>query len=272
MNTRKYLSLAIALATAASVATAIPVSADTTSPAATAAQHMGQWQGGKGGIGRPSGMKPGVFGTVASVSGTSLTVTGKQGFGSSTTSVTYTVDASNSVVKKDNATSSVSSIATGDTVMIQGAVSGTNVTATLIRDGAMMGRGMQAGTGKRGLPGEGSSTPAFEGNGEPVVAGSVSAVSGETITLTNKSNVTYTVDATNAKVVEGKNASATVSNIAVGDNIVVQGTVNGTSVAATTVVDQKVPAAGGANSSNNKGGMGGILGGIGSFFKHLFGF
>jgi len=227
-------------------------------------------------MGHGPAMRPGVVGTVASVSGTTLTVTGKQGFGSSTTAVTYTVDASNSTVVKDNATSSVSAIATGDTVFVQGTVSGTNVAATLIRDGVMMGRGQQGSTGKRGLPGEGSSTPAFEGNGEPIVAGSVTAISGDSITLTNKSNVTYTVDATNAKIVENGQASPTVSNIAVGDNVVVQGTVNGTSVAATTVIDQKAPA-NGQNGSTSGGapkgaGFGGILGGIGSFFKHLFGF
>ena len=58
------------------------------------------------------------------------------------------------------------------------------------------------------------------------------------MTVTNKSNVTYTVDATNAKIVQGQNTIA-VSNVAVGDSVVVQGTVNGNSITASSVIDQK---------------------------------
>ena len=71
--------------------------------------------------------------------------------------------------------------------------------------------------------------------------------------------------------------SPTISNVAVGDNLTVQGTVNGSSVNASSVIDQKAKA---SNSTNNSGSnqkpqgdfMGGIMGGITNFFKHLFGF
>ena len=162
---------------------------------------------------------------------------------------------------KGGVSSSVSSIAVGDTVMVQGTISGTNVTAKTIRDGISQGQ------------------PAIQGNGQPVVAGSVTVINGNTITITNKSNVIYSIDATNAKFVVNGVASPTISNVAVGDNVVVQGTVNGSSVVASSVIDQKAKTIANNNANNtgnsqksNTGFMGGIMGGISNFFKHLFGF
>jgi hypothetical protein len=141
-----------------------------------------------------------------------------------------------------------------------GTVSGTNVTATSIRDGVM---GMR-GTHPAGMA---SSTPAIAGNGEPVVAGKVVSVNGSTLDITNNSNVSYTVDTSNAKIVKGGVSSATISNVAVGDNVVVQGTINGNSVTATSVIDQ-------VSSTNNPQNTKhvGFFGSIGQFFTHLFGF
>ena len=107
----------------------------------------------------------------------------------------YTVDATNAKIYKGSATTtvSVSGIAAGDTVMVQGTVSGTNVAATVIRDGIGGMMGIQPG-----MPGKGfghgasstpSTTPIIQGNGEPVVGGSVTAISGTTLTVTNASNV-----------------------------------------------------------------------------------
>ena len=171
--------------------------------------------------------------------------------------------------EKNNATSTLSSIAIGDTVVVQGTVSGTNVTATTIRDGVMMrtpGAGMGMGRGNYA-----SSTSPITGNGEPVVAGKVTSINGTTLAITNASNVSYTVDASNAKIVKGgTTGTATISNIAVGDQVVVQGTVSGSSVTATSVIDQ---VGGGANAPpNGAPGAKGFFGSIGSFFSHLFGF
>jgi hypothetical protein len=234
-----------------------------------------------GGIGHGT-MKPVVFGTVASVNGNTLTVTSKNfgmrpesSSGNTTpipTPTTYTVDATNATVMKNNATSTVSNIAVGDTVVVQGTVSGTSVTATMIRDGVvpMMGRGMGM-KGKPGMGGHASSTPSafIPGNGQPVIGGTVSAVSGSTLTVkTANGGVTYTVDAASAIVVKG-NATSTVSAITVGDRVVVQGSVSGTSVSAYSVSDSGVaPAA----STTGPKGMGGVFGAIGGFFKHIFGF
>lgn len=218
---------------------------------------------------------PGVFGTVSAVNGTTLTVTSK-GFGQNATATTYTVDASNATVTKGGApgttptTIPVSSIAIGDMVMVAGTVSGTSVTATTIRDGMPQGMGRGAGM-KGGWGKNGSTTPSNlpQGNGQPVVGGAVTAISGDSITITNTSNVTYTIDATNATVTKG-NTTSSLSNIAVGDNLVVQGTVNGNAVTASSIID------GGAPKTSTSGGtshaMGGFMGAVGGFFHKLFGF
>ena len=118
-----------------------------------------------------------------------------------------------------------------------------------------------------------TSTPPFAGNGQPITAGNVSAINGATLTVTTKSNVTYTVDASNAKILAGQNATATIANIVVGDSVVVQGAVNGTNVTATTIIDRVKPVDNSnASTTPKKGMMGGFFGGIGSFFGHLFGF
>jgi hypothetical protein len=210
-------------------------------------------------IGR-MGMKPGVLGTVASVSGNSLTVTSKMG-PSGGTGTTYTVDATNATVTKNGASSSVTNIIVGDTVMVQGTVSGTSVTATSIRDGMPQG-------------GRGTAPNIIQGNGQPVIGGTVAAINSSTLTVTNKSNITYTVDATNATIEKG-NATSSISNIAVGDNVVIQGTVNGTSVTASSIIDSGTsPTQSTTNTTSNprQGGMGGFFSGIGGFFHSFFGF
>jgi hypothetical protein len=196
--------------------------------------------------------KPAAVGTVTAISGSTLTVTDKQ------SNTTYTVDASNATITKVTAPSattgtpttppakptettiSVSGIAVGDTVMVQGTVSGTSVTATKIVDGQMFGR-------RGGMHGP-----------KPAAQGTVTAVSGTTLTVTDKqSGTSYTVDASNAtvkKIVAAVAATTTAqpakptittitaSDIAVGDTVMVQGTVSGTNVTATSVTDGNFPA------------------------------
>jgi hypothetical protein len=215
-------------------------------------------------------MKPGVFGTVSAVSGNSITVSGKQGFGANATAATFTVDATNAKVTKNNTASSVSAIAVGDTIMAQGTLTGTNLVATMIRDGMMMpGTKNPNGTNPTAM----SQTSPITGNGQPVVAGTVSSVSGSSLIITNKSNVSYTIDASNAKIVKGQN-TVTISSVAAGDMIFVQGAVNGNSIVATSVIDQK-PASATATAgvtANAQPQSKGFFGSIGAFFSHLFGF
>ena len=232
-------------------------------------------------LGKTGKVKPMVFGTVSSVSGNTITVSTKimGGFASSTfavkgkkhktstsTPVTiFTVDATNATVMKAGATSTVSAVAVGDTVVVQGTLSGTNITATLIRDGMMKVPGMMGGDRN----GQGNPANQVQGNGQPVVEGTVSSISGSTLNITNKSNVQYAVDATNARIVKG-NATSSISDIAVGDILVVQGPVNGSAITASLVLDQSNPVM--KVAPNNQGKKVGFFGKVGSFLSHLFGF
>ena len=277
MNTTKLFGTTLVAVTIASAIATIPAFAQMP-PVPTSvnglyrsdAQIQGMPQGGMHGDPRDN-MKPGVFGTVSTISGTTLTITGKEGFGQKSATTTYTVDASNATVHKNNATSTISSITVGDTVMVQGTISGTSVIATSIRDGIMMrgGPNMMDGKGREGMS---SSTSPMTGNGQPVIAGTISAISGSSITITNKSNVSYTVDASNAKIVQGQN-TITVSNLTVGTSVIVQGSVNGNSVTATSIIDQVQPTPNGTtDGQTHTNDRPGFFGGIGHFFMHLFGF
>lgn len=236
------------------------------------------------------GMPPGIFGTVDTISGDTLQITSKimRPNASSTPATVYTIDATNATIMKNGATSTIASVNVGDMVIVQGKVTGTNVAATVIRDGVngMMGRPGMYPSSTRGMLGNGngafgrkptstrptSSTPLFQGNGEPVIAGSITAVNSSTLTITNASNVTYTVDVSSATIVKS-GTTLTIAGLAVGDNVVVQGAVNGTSVTASSVIDQ------GSGGKGNKptgtpstGPRFDIFGAIGNFFKHIFGF
>ena len=275
---KRYIAIAVAAAALTGIAV-VPAFAQTNynNGPENGQGNSPAWQGhGQGmmhGVGGTA-MPPGVFGSVTAINGTTITVASRS-FGQNTATTTYTVDASNATVYKNNATSTLSIVAVGDRVFVQGTISGTSVTATTVRDGIAMMRGAGKGGPSRHGPGTASSTPPFKGNGEPVVAGTVASVSGTSISITTSSNTSYTVDASSATVSKGGSTS-TVSAISVGDYLVVQGAINGTSVTAATVIDQPATA---ANPSGNKpsvgghtqGGMG-FFGSIGGFFKHLFGF
>jgi hypothetical protein len=161
-------------------------------------------------------------------------------------------------VVKANTASTVSAIVVGDMVMVQGTITGTNIVATNIRD-----------NDKVRVP-KPTPTPIIQGNGQPIIAGTVSAINGASLTVKTSSNITYTVDTTNAKIVKGGVASATLANVSVNDKVVIQGGINGTSVVASSVIDQKASVDASANSS--KHGFGGMFHGFGQFFLRIFGF
>jgi len=239
--------------------------------------------GGRMGYGQGT-QAPGVVGKVSAISGTTLTVTSSGfGRGQNATPTTYTVNASTATVMKNGTSSSITAVNVGDMVFVQGTVSGANVTATSIRDGIPTGGGMRgfknaSGTwnGSSTMPRRGTPQNLIQGNGQPVVGGSVAAISGDTLTVaTTNNNVTYTIDATNATIEKG-GATSTIASIAVGDDILVQGSVSGTSVTATSVIDQGAPRTAPATASPSNGGgrgfIGGVMNSIGGFFHHLFGF
>ena len=150
MQNKKYVSALLALATITTLATAVPVFAQTTTPQGTPPV----WANRGAGNGANRIMKPGVYGKVTAVSGNIITVSSmKRTPGATATTaptpiaVTYTVDATNAKIMKNNVAGTIASIAVGDTIMAQGTLTGTNLVATTIRDGVMM-RGIgKTGTG-----------------------------------------------------------------------------------------------------------------------------
>ncbi len=266
MKSKTRTSLIAVTGLVAMLAVAAPALADTTTAVNETTQtpgSMGMHAGwGRGGIRNKA---PGIFGTVSAVNGSTLTVTSKMMRPRSTSATaaatTYTVDATNATVTKNGTAGTLASIVTGDTVVITGTVTGTNVVAKTIRDGVPQ---------KGQKPGQ---NPIITGNGQPVIGGNVTAISGSTLTVTNKSNVTYTVDATKATI-EKANATASLSSVLVGDNVVVQGTVNGNAIVASSVIDQGVTSSVSVTNTDDGAskGHGGFFGGIGNFFAHLFGF
>lgn len=178
---------------------------------------------------RPAGMPargPHVHGTVTAVSGTTITVTEKRD------GTTYTIDASAATFKKgtkgaEPTTVTISEIAVGDEISAMGTLTGTNLTATEVIEGALMGMGRgHGGPGKR--------------NG---VMGTVAGVNGNVITLTDRNGTTYTVNAGNASV--EKMVAGSLTDIKVGDMIGIDGTKDGTTVTATRIMDDmKLPVQG----------------------------
>jgi hypothetical protein len=280
---KKYLS--IALGTATGMAMIVPTFAQTAPSTNTNQGRMMRQNhqqndvtgkiGGSFGNGQMM-IRPAVIGTVTSINGNTITLSGHQGVDKASPTIpatTFTIDATKATIYKDRATSTLASIVSGDTLAVQGTLTGNNVVATVIHDGIMMGnRGERRG----GMMGNTQNTQVMgqlQGNGLPVVAGTISAINGNTITITNKSNVTYTVDVTSAKIMV-KNAVATVSSVVAGDTVIVQGSVNGNTIIASTMIDngvQKVTATpvqiSGSTTKNQ-----GFFGGLGGFFSRMFGF
>jgi hypothetical protein len=76
---------------------------------------------------------------------------------------------------------------------------------------------------------------------KPVAFGKVTSVSGSTITVSDaKTGIVYTVDVSTAKITEGFGTGAQslgYTSIKVGDEVVIMGTISGSSVTATSVFD-----------------------------------
>lgn len=169
--------------------------------------------------------KHGVAGTVTAVSGSTITLTGKDG-------KTYTIDASAATIEKI-VTINVADIKTGDTLIVGGSVDGTSVKAERIMNGKLPENG--------GGPGKHGKGPFGDRDGKSGVRGTISAVNGTTLTVAGKDGTTYTVDASNAKVVTvasgAKPTEATLAALVVGDTVGIHGDVNGTTVTAKHIVD-----------------------------------
>jgi len=259
MNIKKKTYIAtMAIIALTTLSSTIPAFAETTTIKTNNGSLNSQFRRNNGK--NKANMKPGIIGTVVSVSGNTITITGKQGFDKNkTNTTTYTIDATNAKITKENVAGTISSIVAGDTIMAEGTVTGTNIVATTIRDGVMNGVDKTKIQGKDNMP-------AIIGNGDPVIVGKVSTINGSIVTILNKNNVSYTIDVTSAKISQGQN-TILVSNIAVGDTLIAQGAVTGTNIVASTVIDQSKTVTT-TTTEQPKG----FFGNIGSFFKNLFGF
>jgi hypothetical protein len=82
-------------------------------------------------------MDPATTGTVSSVDGSLIYLTGSNG-------TAYTIDASGAIIDKSDTTIQVSGISSGDTLRVFGTLSGANITATKIMDGVFSGRSKTA--------------------------------------------------------------------------------------------------------------------------------
>ena len=212
----------------------------------------------------------GVMGTVSAISGNTITLTSKS-FNNTSTQTIYTIDASKATVNKNGSVSSVSGIVVGDTIRVDGTITGTNVVATTIHDGMMQGKGNRMeneGTDKKG-----GNSLLTQGNGQPVIGGVVSSINGTILVVTNKSGIVYTINAGSATTTKS-GAISTLSNVLVGDNVVVQGAINGNSITASSVIDNGPTP---TPTTNSTMGMGtktrdGFMNNIGSFFSRMFGF
>lgn len=175
------------------------------------------WKGGQENIKNYLKHAPGVMGSVTAISGSTITLT-------SANNTLYTINASSAkIVKNRNTIITLADIKVGDTIMVQGTVSGTSVTATTIFDGKPVVSKKHAG--------------AFPG-----IMGTVSATTGSTFSVTTRDAIVYTVTPTaTVKIQKGTPAvTATLADIVSGDTVMVRGTVSGTTVTAESIFDGKV--------------------------------
>lgn len=203
----------------------------------------------------------GVYGSVTAVNGTTISVR------DSRTNVVYTVDTTKAKIDKNRVTILVSGIAVGDMVLVEGTTTGTAVVATSIHDGVLV-KGSADWKDNKEKDDKNNQMMFPEGNGQPIVGGTVTAVNASQVTITNKSNVSYTIDVINAKVTKAGKV-VTKADIMVGDTILAQGTVNGTTVVAVSVIDQGVVSVDTTHQDNGK--KVGFFRKIGNFFSRMFG-
>lgn len=164
-------------------------------------------------------MKDGKFvsGTVTAINGNTLTISTPNPNSSSTT--IYTVDVSNAFIIKNGATG----ISVNDKIIVSGTINGTAITAKIVYDGPNF------------LKAEKEPKP---------IDGTVTAINGNTLTISQNvrkeengsTTKIYTVDATNALIIK-QGATSSVSSIAINDKIMVNGTVNGTTITAKIIHD-----------------------------------
>jgi len=222
------------------------------SSAATAATGQGgqggqgQFPGGPGGLGGPQGAM-GTSGAIASIDGTTLTLTTQSGTAKVTTSSSTTVTKS--------VAGSLRDVAVGDTIMVRGTSSGTDaVTATAITDqgeaASASGGGLAPGTPPGGQSGGPSGAPPSGQSGGPPGAapggatgpggtvGTVTAIDGSTITITSMMGGTEVTITTTAATTVSIAQTSSLSALTTGEQVRVIGSTDSDgTVVATRIIE-----------------------------------
>lgn len=151
-----------------------------------------------------------IAGTVSAVTGSTITLLGKNG-------TTYTVNAANAKISDRNDVGVIGNVMVGDTLVVKGALSGSVITAEKIRDVSFVKRSALSAIGAAG-------------------AGVITSINGSVFTLSSFGKQGTTTVTTNASTTWKVNGAATSSTaLSVGSRAIVFGTANGTGVNASLV-------------------------------------
>ncbi|MGZ4729442.1 MAG: DUF5666 domain-containing protein, partial [Acidimicrobiales bacterium] len=206
--------------------------ADTGTGTAADGSANGQADGPGGrGFGR------GTAGTIASIDGSSLTISGADG-------ATTEVVTDDATVVSRSVTIGLGDIAVGDQITVMGTTTGTDVAAERIIDNGTEtepGAGAFGPRANSGQPPADGQTPPTDQSGNPVtppsggqfpgqggnrpggfVRGQVTAVSGSTLTVSSQEGTTYTVTVSSTTTVT-RTQTATMADLKVGDQVSVIG-------------------------------------------------
>ncbi|HZP28628.1 MAG TPA: DUF5666 domain-containing protein [Acidimicrobiia bacterium] len=172
--------------------------------------NPGNGPGGFNGAPPGAGNGQGAFGTISAIDGSAITV---KDAGGRTTKVTTTA----STTVTTTVTASVSAVKVGDRVVVSGSGSSSKIAATQVHDdGAASSTG---GNGPAGGPGGGPGGTSGDGS---FVSGTVAGVDGSTFTVTDTIGTTVTVTTSSSTTVT-KDETVGVSDLAVGDYVMVSG-------------------------------------------------
>lgn len=213
MYTKKQTFLILCTAATSSILLAGAAVAATSPAKGPHASHSRMMPQGK----RPS--RPMVAGAIATVNGTTITVTGDNG-------TVYTVDAAKAKITKgfgkDAATIAVADLKVGDKLVGTGTLTGTSLTATDIMTGTPVMK-----------PGMGPHLPKKLQHAFPLF-GNVTAINGTTVTMELKgfgddAAATAFAVTTNASTTVTKDgAVATMADLTVGSKLLIHGTIDRT--------------------------------------------
>jgi hypothetical protein len=203
--------------------------------------------GGAGGQpGGAPGQGPGAGGTITAIDGSTVTIKDLSG------STTKVVTTSSTTVTK-TASGALSDIQLGDHVVVTGTGTASKIAAQRVDD-----LGATSGATSDGRGGPGPSANANAGANTGVTSGTVAAIDGSTLTVTvtdssgtSGASITITTSSATTYTVEH---SIAVSDLAVGDQIMVVGTTTNGAVAATRIRDGVAAGAGGGPMGGPPGG------------------